>query len=70
MAKGSKLRSINIRAVLEYGELFDEVLRAQMRAWVDGDCRGRRPSQTTAFDAILAVANKHRDELIEREKDE
>ena len=60
----AKLRNINIRAVLEYGELFDEVLRVQMRAWVDDDCRGRKPSQTTALDAILAVADKHRDELI------
>ena len=60
----AKLRNINIRAVLEYRELFDEVLCVQMRAWVDDDCKGRKPSQTTALDAILAVADKHQNELI------
>ncbi len=60
----TKLRNINIRAVLEHGELFDEVLRVQMRAWVDDDCKGRKSLQTTALDAILAVADKHQNELI------
>ena len=61
----AKLRNINIRAVLEYGELFDEVFRAQIRLWMDGDCRGRKSSQTTALDdAILEVATRHQDALI------
>ena len=60
----AKLRNINIRAVLEHGELFDEVLRVQMHAWMNDSCKGRKPSQTTALNAILAVAGKHRDELI------
>ena len=44
----AKLRNMNIRAVLEYSEVFDEVLREQIYSWMDGDCRGRKPSQTTA----------------------
>ena len=55
----AKLRNINIRTVLEYGELFDEVLLRQMRPWMGGDCKGRKPSQTTALDAILEVATRH-----------
>ena len=38
----AKLRNINIRAVLEHGELFDEVLRVQMHAWMNDDCKCRK----------------------------
>jgi len=60
----SILMKININAVLQHGEFLRQVQEYQTKSWINAGMAGRKPSQTTALDAILEVAQKYKKEVL------
>ncbi len=60
----SILMKININAVLQHGEFLRQVQEHQTQSWIATGMSGRKPSQTTALDAVLKVAKKHKKEVL------
>ena len=55
---------ININAVLQHGEFLRQVQEHQTKSWIKAGMAGRKPSQTTALDAILEIAQKYKKEVL------